>query len=210
MQSKQSIVAIIVASIMLVGFMVSTPMQTAFAADKTINCEDGCKINFKGKNDVDIEFGGIGQQGEKGDKGDKGDQGEQGEQGPEGPEGPEGPQGPPGENGEDGTEIDEDTMNRINELTGKIDVLNEIIASYENGTLGVPTEVEEEENETDTEPEPPVDNGTTTEPPVDNGTTTEPPIDNGTTTEPPVDNGTGTNSSEVETNETDTEFNGTG
>jgi hypothetical protein len=161
---------------------------------KTIDCtgEHGCKVNFKGKTSVDMIFGGA----TKGDKGDKGDQGDPGAKGDKGD------QGDPGENGKDGKDaepqFDEDTVDRVNELTGKIDVLNEIIAGYENGTFGVPSEIEDNgDNETETPPV--VDNGTTTE----NETTTEPlpPIDNTTTTEP-VDNTTTTDNSTTTDNGT--------
>lgn len=199
---NRTITTFIIAAILAAGFIISVPLQNTFAADKTINCEDGCKINFKGKNSIDIQFGGgsAGQQGEKGDKGETGDQG------------PKGDKGDPGDDGKDGkdaeSQFDEDTVNRVNELTGKIDVLNEIIQSYENGTLGVPSEVEEPENPpvvNETQP-PVVDNGTV----IDNGTTTNPPgenntnpvpeplpdngtVDNGTVVIPPVDNQTSNN-----------------
>ena len=219
---NSSIMTLLIAGILSLGIVVATPLNVANAADKTINCndDDGCKINFKGKNNVDIIIGGAGQQGEQGEKGEKGDKGDTGEAGPEGPQGPQGEQGeqgekgekgdtgeqgpqgeqgPAGEDGQDGTTLDEDTVNGINELTGKLDIINEIIDAYENGTLGVPTEVEEpQENETDDEPIPTNDTDTEPEPLPDNDTDTEPePLpDNQTDTTP---NGTsGNNSSEIE------------
>jgi collagen triple helix repeat protein len=193
------------------GFIVSTPLQT-YAADKTINCEDGCKINFKGKNDIDIKFAGAGSgpQGEKGETGDKGDQGEvgpqgeqgiqgeKGDQGEQGLQGEPGPMGPPGEQGAQGETGPAGPVGPAgNASNGTIisaqdyDDLQIVLQMLRNGTLG--SEVTE------------VVNDTTTQPPVDNGTTTNPPVDNGTIQIPePVENQTNTDN---QTNGNDTNNN---
>ena len=87
-------IAFLIAAIALAAMVIPT-YQIALAADKTINCDNGCKINFKGKNDVDIVIpaGGTGTQGEKGDKGDKGDTGDPGAPGQDGTDGTDGQDG---------------------------------------------------------------------------------------------------------------------
>lgn len=102
MQKQILTIALLITAVLATG-IIATPIQT-FAADKTIDCEGGCTINFKGKNNVDIEIpaAGSGQQGEKGDKGDTGEKGDTGDQGPQGEVGPQGEQGIQGEKGDTG------------------------------------------------------------------------------------------------------------
>ena len=148
-------IAFLIAAIALAAMVIPT-YQIALAADKTINCDNGSKINFKGKNDVDIVIpaGGTGTQGEKGDKGDKGDTGDP---------------GAPGQDGTDGTdgqdckdaELSEDQTTALNFLTENQDSLSTVIEMLNNGTLGA--SIDEVPDNGNNETQPPVDNGTNTE-----------------------------------------------
>jgi hypothetical protein len=201
--------AVAIAAILSLGIIVMSPLNIANAADKTINCEPGCKINFKGKNNVDIQFGGAGQ-GEKGDTGETGQQGEvgpAGEQGIQGETGAAGLDGVNGTNGVNGTQGPEGPQGPAGTAANGTIIsdqdysdLQTVLQMLRNGTLSA------EITEVPPIVEPPVDNGTA---PVDNGTIPipepnpdEPPVDNGTN----VDNGTTTDNG---TSNNGTIFNGT-
>ncbi len=140
---KQLAIPIALAIITL-AMIVPSSNNIALAADKTINCEDGCKINFKGKNDIDIKFGGgsgtVGPQGPAGEQGEKGDQGEQGVPGEDGAQGEVGPAGPQGAAGEDGAagqdaNLTEDQVNTLQFVQDNRDSIETIIEMLNNGTL---------------------------------------------------------------------------
>lgn len=191
MSTKVNVLAIFTASIMMMGIVGITQINTNAEAKKELNCQ-GCTIKIE-DSDVAITLtakdgtnggtGSDGAPGEKGDKGDKGDRGEKGDKGDNGTQGVPGQQGDKGDRGDKGDKGDKGDQGERG-LPGQNATVSVI-----NGTV--------------TEPEqppvvvPPVDNGTgtnttvPTEPPIDNGTVVvEPPVDNGTVVVPPVDNGT--------------------
>lgn len=100
--------------------MMIPTVALAATTSKDINCEKSCTLNFKGKNDVTVKFGGgegtqgpagpAGPQGPKGDTGEAGPKGEQGETGAQGEQGPQGPQGETGAQGNDGVQGPEGPM----------------------------------------------------------------------------------------------------
>ena len=139
----------ILMSLVIISGIIAISTTTAFADNKDIQC-DGCTIHFKGKNEVTITFpnGGTGQPGPAGPQGEVGPQGPQGEQGVPGPPGVNGingTNGVDGQNGKDGvngtdgingTVLSNDQVNAINYVIENQAVLSEIIAAFNNGTLG--------------------------------------------------------------------------
>ena len=173
MSNNKQVLAIFTASILLLGVVGITQINTNAEAKKELACQ-GCTIKIE-DSDVAITLtakdgtnGGTGSQGEKGDKGDKGDQGERGIAGQNGTQGI---QGVPGEQGIPGPQGEQGIQGEKGEKGDKGDPGQNATVSVINGTVTEPPVV-----------------------PVDNGTIpTEPPIDNGTIPVPPVDNSTGGN-----------------
>ena len=210
----KTITSLLLAAIIASGFVAYSPLQNAFAVDKTINCEQGCKINFKGKNDIDIQFAGTGS-GEKGDKGDKGDTGEQGpqgeqglqgevgpqgEQGVQGPEGPQGPQGPAGFNGTQG----EQGPAGINGTQGEQGPAGPEGPQGPAGTAANGTILSDGDYADLQTVLTMLRNGTLSSTVSQVNTTIPiPPVDNGTIPIPPVDNSTNENNETTSNNETD-------
>jgi len=180
--STAIVLAVIISMVMIPSNTLATSKKDG---DKDINC-DGCKLRFSGKNDVTITFpsgggGAAGQQGPEGPQGPAGEQGpagpqgaqgeqglqgEKGDQGPAGDQGPQGEQGPQGDTGPAGgggnQTLTNEQIDAVDYVTVNFDTLKEIIDAWNEGTLGVPSEVSGNVTENENETAPPVSNETET------------------------------------------------
>jgi hypothetical protein len=184
-------IAILIGAVLSIG-LVTIP-QEGFAASKKVDCDKGCKLEFKGgKNSIDIIVsgggGGAGAQGPTGPAGPQGDTGPagpQGEKGETGPAGETGPQGPQGERGEQGPKGDtgpaggggnqtltDEQLAAVDFVNSNKDALQALVDAWTSGALVLVNASE--------------GNQTTQQPPVANETV--PPVANETV--PPVSNET--------------------
>jgi hypothetical protein len=207
-------IAILIGAVLSIGLI--TIPNVGEAASKKVDCDKGCKLEFKGgKNSIDIIVsgggGGAGAQGPTGPAGPQGDTGPagpQGEKGETGPAGETGPQGPQGERGEQGPKGDtgpaggggnqtltDEQLAAVDFVNSNKDALQALVDAWTSGALVL---VNASEGNQTTE-QPPVANETVppvaneTQPPVANETV--PPVANETVppvneTQPPVSNET--------------------
>jgi hypothetical protein len=168
----------------------------ALAADKRVDCDKGCKLEFKGgKNSIDIIVsgggGGAGAQGPKGDTGPQGPQGQEGPAGPQGEQGAQGEQGPKGDTGDVGPQgetgpkgdtgaaggggnqtLTDEQLEAVDYVNSNIDAIKALVDAWNSGALVL---VNASETNVTTE-QPPVANETV--PPVANETVPVPPVEN--------------------------------
>jgi len=189
------------------SFILMPQMALAAESKKKVDCDKGCKLEFKGgKNSIDIivSGGGGGAAGAQGPKGDTGPQGPQGQEGPAGPAGPQGEQGAQGEKGDKGDTGDvgpqgetgpkgdtgpaggggnqtltDEQLAAVDYVNSNMDTIKALVDAYNSGALVLVNASEGNQ----TTQQPPVNE---TQPPVANETT--PPVANETT--PPVSNET--------------------
>jgi hypothetical protein len=201
-------IAILIGAVLSIGLVTIPIPQEGFAASKKVDCDKGCKLEFKGgKNSIDIIVsgggGGQGSQGPTGPAGPQGDTGPagpQGEKGETGPAGETGPQGPQGERGEQGPKGDtgpaggggnqtltDEQLAAVDFVNSNKDALQALVDAWTSGALVL---VNASEGNQTTE-QPPIANET--QPPVANETVppvaneTQPPVNE---TQPPVSNET--------------------